>query len=242
MRADDARDAINLSRILQSIETKYRESMTELKGQQARANDALEAFILEHEAAMDMLASMSITYTGKDYVSGRAKLCSCGASCVVIQPYMYEPGGYIVKCKTCDRRSVEKPNPIAAIKAWNAEELTEASEVSREPLTARNMDDNAASALMSALRREAVVDLMCCEKSNRLDSPLANEARGWIRDKKVIADIESGDRRRREEEEARLRKEEDAKHRKGDSHDISGKRGRHRGYDKMPEGISDLQE
>lgn len=151
---------------------------------------------VELKTARDLLEAISIVPAGKDYISTRAKPCTCG-HVPIIAKSQYDPG-WIAQCKECSHRTVVAANPIIAIRYWNADNLTEESLLTRNKLTVENVDTDGCVNVLVAIKQQAVSDLMSCEKAGSLKSAAAKDAREWIKDPKVIADIESGERRRRD--------------------------------------------
>lgn len=133
------------------------------------------------------------------FVSSRAKLCTCGGI-ATFAPYMYGDG-WVAQCRRCGVRTVESRHPIEALKNWNADNLTEASLLSRHTLTKDNIDTQGALNLIGAIRSCAISDLMDAEKVNSYDNEIAQTAEWFIKDPKVIEDIKSGLYRRLMEEQ-----------------------------------------
>ena len=139
-------------------------------------------------------------FAGSEFTSDRAKPCKCGKK-PIFEPDDYAPGKWIAICKDCAQRTPGVNNPLVALRMWNEGTRTELSMLLRDKLTAESVDTEGVVNLLSAVKQQAVADLMSCEQTNRLDSPAAQNAREWIKDPKVIRDIESGDRRRREKKD-----------------------------------------
>jgi hypothetical protein len=143
------------------------------------------------------------------FVCSHAKPCVfCGTAPRVVQDAYY-PGRWLTQCPNCASRSVSTRNPIQAVKAWNADKLTEETLLTNHKLTAENMDDEGAKNLIEALSKSATEDLLWAEKTGQLDSIIADHARWFIRNRQVIKDIESGARRLREEKDKKKESLED---------------------------------
>jgi hypothetical protein len=162
------------------------------------------------DIAMGLLEGMTIIPVDRNnnsYTSRAAKVCKCdGKTKPQIEQSAYVEGKWIAQCQKCGCRTTEQSTPVRAVKAWNREELTECSIMCREKLTITNINLNGLINLITAISDISVDDLMWAEKHDTLDSKTAEEARRWIRNAKVIKDIESGDRRKREEFERMMAK------------------------------------
>lgn len=130
---------------------------------------------------------------------GRAKPCVCGHH-PYVTPSVYEPGKWIAQCPECASRTVDTNNPVAAVKAWNRDEVTEETKLCRTKL---DLCQEGAQNLAEALKKDAVDTLMWYEKVGHLEYPEARDAAWFINNEAVVQDIVSGDRRRRKEEEER---------------------------------------
>lgn len=141
------------------------------------------------------------------FLHDRAKECRCGKK-PHIEPSRYESGKWVAICPNCAIRTELAANPIQAVSYWNKENYTRESRLTMDKLTKENMFDAGAMYLTEAMKKSAVEDLMLTEKSGMLDTPLADQAKWFINNDKVVEDIVSGERRRREEAEGEALKRE----------------------------------
>lgn len=160
---------------------------------------ALETFL----AAMGFTLKNSPGSMEYQYQHSRAKLCKCGSAPCIMQS-MYSPGMWLAQCPECAARTIAVSNPVMAVKAWNLGRYTPETLLCQQELV---LDDIGAQNLAEGLKRSAVKDLMSAEAHGGLGSKEAIEAAWFINNDKVVQDIVSGNRRRREQEEAR--KEQD---------------------------------
>ena len=158
----------------------------------------------DNQAMKDFLASLG--FMTKHNLGGvmsfkheRAKPCVCGHH-PYVTPSVYEPGKWIAQCPECASRTVDTDNPVAAVKAWNRDEVTEETKLCRTKL---DLCEEGAQNLAEALKKDAVDTLMWYEKVGHLEYPEARDAAWFINNEAVVQDIVSGDRRRRKEEEER---------------------------------------
>jgi len=174
--------------------------------EQPKPNEHLTFLKNELNTALQMLEALSfVRVTQVYFTSTAAKPCKCGPAPYIV-PSAYEPGKWLAICPDCVARTEEQTTPVRAVKAWNNGERTEMSRMCEDRLTVDKISSDGMKNLVEAISDRAVEDLMWAEEHDTLDSPTANEARRWIRNKEVIKDIESGDRRRRREYEAMLAK------------------------------------
>ena len=131
--------------------------------------------------------------------------CRCGGM-PRLYPYNYKEGYWVVQCPKCFARTIAQDTPEKAVKAWRLGVFTKSTKLCLKKLTLKTVDINGVINLVGAIGTRAVEDLMWCEKHDRLDSKEADEARKWIRNKQLIADIESGEIRKREEMHEMIRK------------------------------------
>lgn len=131
--------------------------------------------------------------------------CRCGGI-PRLYPYNYKEGYWVAQCPKCFARTIAQDTPEKAVKAWRLGVFTKSTKLCLKKLTLKTVDINGVINLVGAIGTRAVEDLMWAEEHDTLDSPAADNARWWIRNKAVIKDIESGDRRRRQEYEAMLAK------------------------------------
>lgn len=131
----------------------------------------------------------------------KLKTCACGGR-PIIEKYLYGDT-WLARCPHCDGRTIEAKNPIIAVRLWNTDQLTEETKMLRTPLTKDTLDPDGIKALCAAMKRNAAEDLALAEKRGALDSGEAEIARWFIRNKKLIDYIESGDYRRDMEERRR---------------------------------------
>ena len=143
----------------------------------------------------------------------KSKSCLCGDQRYpVIEPYIYEPGKWIARCPHCDARSIESNDPVDAVRNWNRRNLTEASLIASQELTKDNIDVDGCQELLKALKQSAVDDLAAAEKAGKLDSHRATQAEWFLKNRKIINYVKSGEYRERLEEE---RKKYEDLHREG---------------------------
>lgn len=188
------------------LQAKYDVLQTEYNTLQGKLQTVMELL-----GAMDFELATSIGKTdGTAFRHRRAKACWCGAQ-PKVEKCLAEPGTWIVRCPECAGRSREAQNPIMAVKAWNNDEVTEETRMLRKPLTANSIDTDGARELLQAIKQNAVDTLAAAEKVKRLDTPEADQARWFIKDKKMIEYVESGEYRARLAEETAKRKEKNRK-------------------------------
>ena len=176
--------------------------------EQQKPNEHLTFLKNELNTALQMLEALSfVRVTQVNFTSTAARPCKCSNKRTpYIVPSAYTKGKWIAICPDCVARTEEQTTPVRAVKAWNEGERTEMSRMCEDRLTVDKISSDGMKNLVAAISDRAVEDLMWAEEHDTLDSPAADEARRWIRNKEVIKDIESGDRRRRREYEAMLAK------------------------------------
>lgn len=86
------------------------------------------------------------------------KACDgCGGKPLIVEDVLHE-GEYLVQCPECVLRTDTYKRVVDAVKAWNAGEFTEDSEMIQTPLTAASIADRGARALVEAVTRKAAED------------------------------------------------------------------------------------
>ena len=182
------------------FETMSSDALDILEEQEAQI-ESYEKRLKARDTEIDMLrrflASLSFYHKSKDFmfVSDRAKACTCGKH-PVIMPYVLDSTCWVAQCKHCASRTVEAASPLQAVRYWNEDNLTEDTKLMRKP---RDLDKGGIDHLAAALKKGAIKDLLWAERTGHLDSKIAEEARQWLRDPKLIEDIESGAMRKRME-------------------------------------------
>lgn len=159
----------------------------------------------KYQMVLDFLSTLSFYPTCESkqslsIYSARANLCSCGEYPLIIKS-LYEKGKWIAQCQKCTCRTVEAVNPVQAVKLWNAGQFTEESRLLKKKMEPQEVSTEGLISLCDAVTRESIKDLKLCTITDNLDSPMAKEARDWIRNKKTIAEIESGDWIEKDQEE-----------------------------------------
>jgi len=146
------------------------------------------------------------------FVTPRARPCTCGQF-PVIAPYMYGEGTWVAQCRKCATRTIESRHPIEALKNWNADKLTEESQMTRYRLTRDDIDYQGAMNLIGAIKECAMRDLMDAERYGDFDNQTAISAEWFLKDPKKIEGIKSGlyrqllEERKKEEERKKAQKE-----------------------------------
>lgn len=160
---------------------------------QALYKEALESFI--RSLGFGIVQGHNDT----SFTHQRLHACTFCGRIPRIVPDMYNPGRWITQCHHCAARTVSSANPIQAVRDWNTGRFTADTLATREKLMLENVSDEGVTNVVEAVHKDAVNTLMWCEAHGKLDSPEAQDAAWWINRDKVVQDIVSGDRRRREE-------------------------------------------
>lgn len=165
----------------------------------------LEGIKQKYSIALEFLEAMSFTpdregRTFCRFVSKRATICDCQKAYPAIIKSLYGPGKWLAQCPECYCRTEEAENPIQAVKMWNARKYTEESIKLKKKLEPQDISTDGMIEMFDAVTDRSIEDLKFCTIHGELDSTEAKESRDWIRNKRVIDSIESGDWIKPEEE------------------------------------------
>ena len=89
------------------------------------------------------------------YGHGSMKACPVCGGVAYVQESIDEPGAWIAMCDQCGRRTKGSQKVKDEILGWNRDQVTEASAMMEEKLTAREMSDEGAKWLMEAIVKNA---------------------------------------------------------------------------------------
>lgn len=89
------------------------------------------------------------------YGHGSLKACPVCGGVAYVQESIDEPGVWIAMCDQCGRRTKGSRKVKDEILGWNRDQVTEASRIVGERLTAREMSDEGAKRLMEAIVENA---------------------------------------------------------------------------------------
>ena len=172
--------------------------MVEIPEKELKRREAeLDGLQRKYKTVLDFIAALSFypiceSRQSLSIYSARANICECGDAPLIVKS-LYEKGKWLAQCQTCNCRTVEADNPVQAVKYWNAKNFTEDSKLMKTKLEPIGVSTEGLIELCDAITKRSVEDLKFHTLTNTLDDPEADNARKWIRNKKVIDKIESGE-------------------------------------------------